>query len=127
GSEMRSGSSYSTWWDGGVRTTAYFHNIIGILTEIIGEPTPMTIPFVPAKQLPTGDWPMPIPPGPWHYRQSIDYEMQNNRAILDYASRNRENLLYNIYLMGHRSIERGSEDSWTITPASIAAVNAAVA
>ncbi|MGH9394089.1 MAG: M14 family metallopeptidase, partial [Terriglobales bacterium] len=26
GSEQRSGANYSTWWDGGVRTTAYFHN-----------------------------------------------------------------------------------------------------
>ena len=47
-----SGSSYSTWWNGGLRTTAYFHNMIGLLTETIGNPTPMTIPFVPRQQLP---------------------------------------------------------------------------
>jgi len=127
GSEMRSGSSYSTWWDGGVRTTAYFHNIIGLLTEIIGDPTPITIPFVPAKQLPTGDWPLPIAPGPWHYRQSIDYEMQNNRAVLDYAARNKEDLLYNFYQMGRNSIQRGNEDAWTITPATIETLDSVVA
>ena len=33
-------STYSTWWNGGLRTTAYFHNMIGILTETIGNPTP---------------------------------------------------------------------------------------
>lgn len=127
GSEMRSGSTYSTWWDGGVRTTAYFHNMIGLLTEIIGEPTPMTIPLVPAKQLATGDWPMPVAPQPWHYRQSVDYEIQNNRAVLDYASRNRDELLYDIYEMGRNSIQRGSQDSWTITPDRIAALEAAAA
>src|SRR5436305_2658980 len=100
GSAMRSGSSYSTLWNGGLRTVGYFHNVIGILTEIIGNPTPMNIPLVPDKQLPQGDWPMPIAPQEWHYRQSIEYEITNNRAILDYASRNRETLLYNFYQMG---------------------------
>ena len=42
GFTMRSGASYSTWWNGGLRTTAYFQNIIGLLTEIIGNPTPTT-------------------------------------------------------------------------------------
>ena len=125
GSEQRKGANYSTWWDGGVRTTAYFHNIIGLLTEIIGDPTPIAIPLVAAKQLPSGDWPLPIAPGVWHYRQSIQYEVQNNRAVLDYASRNRETLLYNIYQMGRNSIERGSQDSWTVNPDRIAALEAA--
>ena len=40
GVTMRSGSTYSTWWNGGLRTTAYFHNQIGLLTETIGSPTP---------------------------------------------------------------------------------------
>ena len=125
GSEQRSGAPYSTWWDGGVRTTAYFHNIIGLLTEIIGEPNPIQIPLVAAKQLPTGDWPLPIAPQTWHYSQSIAYEMQNNRAVLDYASRNRETLLYNIYAMGRNQIQDGQKDSWTITPNRIAALEAA--
>ena len=46
GFTMRSGASYSTWWNGGLRTTAYFQNIIGLLTEIIGNPTPTQIPAV---------------------------------------------------------------------------------
>jgi Zinc carboxypeptidase len=127
GSAMRTGANYSTWWNGGLRTVTYFHNMIGILTEIVGDPTPMKIPLVPDKQLPTGDWPLPIAPQVWHYRQSIDYEITNNRAMLDYASRYREVLLYNIYRMGMDSIEMGSKDSWTITPKRIEALNAAAA
>ncbi len=125
GSAMRSGSNYSTWWNGGLRTVTYFHNMIGILTEIIGDPTPMRIPLVADKQLPKGDWPMPIVPQEWHYRQSIEYEMTNNRAMLDLASRYRETWLYNIYQMGRNSIERGSKDTWTITPKRIVALEAA--
>ena len=127
GSAMRSGSSYSTWWNGGLRTVTYFHNMIGILTEIIGEPTPTNIPVIAGKQLPQGDWPMPVAPGPWHYRQSIDYEITNNRAIVDMASRYRETFLYNIYRMGMNSIEKGSKDYWTVTPKRIAALEAAAA
>jgi len=127
GSGMRSASSYSTWWNGGLRTTAYFHNIIGILTEIIGNPTPMRIPLVPDRQLPVGDMPLPIAPQEWHYRQSIDYEIEQDRAILDYASRNREPLLFNIWRMGMNGIERGNKDSWTITPKRIEALREAAA
>jgi hypothetical protein len=125
GSAMRSGSNYSTWWNGGLRTITYFHNMIGILTEIIGSPTPMTIPVVPGKQLPQGDWPLPVVPQLWHYRQSIEYEISNNRAMLDLASRYRETFLFNIWRMGMNSIEKGGKDYWTVTPKRIAALQAA--
>src|SRR6202158_2043027 len=97
GSAMRTGANYSTWWNGGLRTVGYFHNMIGILTEIIGNPTPVEISLVAEKQLTSGDWPLSIAPQKWHYRQSIDYEIENNRAILDYAAREHEVLLYNIF------------------------------
>src|SRR5437773_6537233 len=50
-----------------------------------------------------------------------------NKAVLDYASRHREQLLYNSWLMGHNAIERGSRDSWTVTPKVVAAATAASA
>jgi hypothetical protein len=126
GAATRNGASYQTWWNGGLRTAAYFHNMIGILTETIGNPTPIEIPFVPSRQLSTGDLPFPIEPQTWHFRQSVDYSITNNRAILDLASRYRETLLYNFYVMGRNSIEKGQRDSWTTTPAKIAAVEKAV-
>ncbi len=125
GVTMRSGASYSTWWNGGLRTTPYFHNMIGLLTETIGNPTPVTIPFLPEKQLASNDLPYPIEPQTWHFRQSIEYSITANRAVLDYASRYRETLLYNIYRMGMNSIERGSRDHWTMRPRRVAAVEEA--
>ncbi len=116
GTTFRSGASYSTWWNGGLRTTPYFKNQIGLLTEIIGNPTPVEIPFMPTKQISQADLPLPVQPGVWHFRQSIDYSQTSNRAVLDYASRNREHLLFNIWRMGMNSIERGSTDSWTVYP-----------
>ena len=127
GSAMRTGANYSTWWNGGLRTIAYFHNMIGILTEIIGSPTPVDLALVAEKQLPIGDWPLPAVPGKWHYRQSIDYEITNNRAILDLASRYRETFLFNAWRMGMNSIENGSHDHWTVTPKRIEALKAAAA
>jgi hypothetical protein len=125
GSGMRSTAPYSTWYNGGLRTITYFHNMTGILTEIIGSPTPMRLPLIAARQLPTGDEPFPVAPQMWHYSQSVAYEMTNNRAILDYSSREKTHLLYDAYVMGKRSIQNGSQDSWTITPKRIAALEAA--
>ena len=115
GFTMRSGSSYSTWWNGGLRTTAYFQNIIGLLTEIIGNPTPTQIPAVPNFIMPRADIPAPIAPQEWHFRQSIDYSVTANYAVFDLASRYKDQFLYNIYKMGSNQIERGSRDHWTIS------------
>jgi hypothetical protein len=127
GATMRRGAGYSTWWNGGLRTTVYYHNMIGLLTETIGSPTPMEIPFVPGRNLPSGDLPYPITPQKWHFKQSIAYSLTANRAVLDVASKHREDFLFNIYRMGKNSIERGSRDNWTMYPHRIDAVNAAVA
>jgi hypothetical protein len=124
GVTMRGGYNYSTWWNGGLRTTAYFHNQIGLLTETIGDPTPTAIPFVPERQLPSADLPNPIAPQPWHFRQSIDYSLTADRAVLDFASRYRETLLSNIYRMGRNAIDRGSRDTWTAAPRRVDAARA---
>ena len=127
GATRNRGANYSTWYNGGLRTTTYFHNMIGLLTEIIGSPNPIEIPFRPERQIASEDLPFPIAPQRWHYRQSIDYSLTANRAVLDVASRFREQFLFNIYRMGRNSIERGSRDSWTVWPSRIDAVQDAVA
>jgi len=122
GATSRSGALYSTWWNGGLRTMPYFHNMIGILTESVGSPTPVQIPLVLNRQLPNGDLMAPVVPQLWHFKQTIDYEVSANFAILEYASRNKQYLLYSIYKMGINSIEKGSRDNWTIHPKRISDV-----
>ncbi len=119
GSGARSAAPYSTWHNGMERSVAYFHNSIGLLTEIIGGPTPTTVNLVPELQLPGNDRPAPIAPREWHLQDSLDYQWTMNRAVIDYASRNRERLLFNIWKMGDNSIKRGSRDSWTMTPTRV--------
>ncbi|MGV3530508.1 MAG: M14 family metallopeptidase [Flavisolibacter sp.] len=123
GFTQRYGSSFSTWWNGGLRTTAYFHNMVGLLTEIIGNPTPASVPLVPSRLIPNGATPNPITPQEWHFRQSIDYSVALNYAVLNYAVNQKEDLLFNIYKMGKNSIEKGSHDNWSLTPRYIDSVD----
>ena len=127
GVTMRGGANYSTWWNGGLRTTAYFHNMIGLLTETIGNPTPQEIPFIATRQLPRGDLPAPVAPQRWHFRQSIDYSVSANYAVLDVAARYRDQFLFNIWRMGRNAIERGSRDSWTAYPRRVLAAQRVLA
>jgi hypothetical protein len=126
GAVMRSGAPYSTWFNGGIRTTSYFHNQIGILTETIGNPTPVEIPFVLDMQLPRADVPNPIAPRTFYFREAIEYSVTNNWAILDIASERKEDFLFNMYKMAKNAIEKGSRDSWTIHPQRIKAADEAI-
>src|SRR3954467_10057799 len=126
GAVMRTGAPYSTWFNGGIRTTSYFHNQIGILTETIGNPTPVEIPFVLDMQLPRADVPNPITPGIFKFRTAIEYSVTNNYAILDIASKRHEDFLYNMYKMAKNAIDAGSTDHWTIHPKRIDAAREAI-
>ena len=121
----RRAASYSTWWNGGLRTTVYFHNMIGLLTETIGNPTPIDIPFVPDRLVADSNQFFPITPQKWRFRRSVDYSVTANYAVLDYASRYRETLLRNIYRMGRNALDRGSRDHWTDYPRRVEMVKAA--
>jgi hypothetical protein len=123
---MRLGAGYSTWWNGGLRTTVYFHNMIGLLTETIGNPTPIEIPFIANRQQASADLPLPVNPGPWKFRQSVDYSVTANKAVWDVVARNREIFLFNIWKMGNDRIEQGNSDSWTIWPKRVAAAQARI-
>ena len=91
-------------------------------------PRPQPIPMIATKLLAAADQPAPSSPRQeWHQRQSIDYLVSSDRGILDIPSKYREDFLFRIYRAGKNSIERGSRDTWTLTPKHIAAVEAAYA
>jgi hypothetical protein len=119
------GSVFSTWYNGGLRTTTHFHNMIGLLTEIVGGPNPSDIPVVTSRLVPNNNTPFPVTPQKWYFKNAIDYSMSLNYAVLDYAARHSDQLLYNIYKMGKNSIDRGSADYWTPYPAKVEAINTA--
>jgi hypothetical protein len=127
GATSRSMASYQNWWNGGVRSTACFHNIIGIISEISGNPTPIEIAFIPKNLVAANDNPFPVQPQKWQFRRTIDYLVTAQRAILDLAAKRREDFLFNIYRMGKNSIERGGQDTWTMTARKVAGIEAAAA
>jgi hypothetical protein len=113
---------YSTWWNGGLRTAPYFHNMIGILTEtaLYKYATPK---FYSAEDLPeefkdgtsAGEpstfYPHPWRGGWWRLRDAIDYMMTASLALLDVGARYKERWLYGIYQMGRESIEKGQTEA----------------
>ena len=66
----------------------YFHNMIGLLTETIGNPTPSDD-SVRARRSScrAATCRARSRRSAWHFRQSIDYSVTANRAVLDLASR----------------------------------------
>ncbi len=125
GTSARGGSAFTIWGNGMLCTTPYFHNMIGIVSETAGYPTPVKIPLIPSRQVPTTDFPWPALPQYWHFRQSVEYSLTANYAVLDFAARNRDRLLLNIYRMGRNSIERGNRDHWRHLPSQVEQMKAA--
>lgn len=126
GYTQRGGSVFSTWYNGGLRTTTYFHNTIGLLTEIIGGPNPFEIPLVPNRLIPNSNTHYPVIPQTWHFKQSIAYSTSLNYAVMNYAAKFKDELLFNIYRMGRNSIEKGNKDTWSLSPSKVAVVERAI-
>ena len=126
GYTQRGGSVFSTWYNGGLRTTTYFHNTIGLLTEIIGGPNPFEIPLIPSRLIPNSNTHYPVLPQTWHFKQSIDYSTSLNYAVMSYAAKYKDEVLFNIYRMGRNSIEKGNKDTWSLSPSKVAVVEKAI-
>ncbi len=99
---------FSAWWNGGLRTAAYFHNMIGILTETgIADPAPRKVLPKQTQLRPTGDYPHPLTERTWRLRDSIEYMLTASMGVLDIAARYREQFLAGIYQVARRNIHRG--------------------
>jgi Zinc carboxypeptidase len=111
-------STYSNWWNGGMRSTPCFHNVVGILTETASGryATPVEI---AEKQLPQrltngenamapSTWnPSPWKGGTWRLRDQMDYMVTATMAVLKAAADHREDWLYNRYQMARDQIAAG--------------------
>lgn len=110
--------TFSMWWNGGMRTVPYFHNMIGILTET-GHATPTPRYYEP-DSIPkyirglSGSKPTdgthifysdPWKGGESHFRDAVDYMITGSLAVLDLAADRKEHYLYNIYKMGKDAID----------------------
>jgi len=137
-----SDAGFSMWWDGGMRTVPYFHNMIGILTETahdspsprfydpkvfpkmlavranpgaVGIPVPEEVTGVPdARVLYSYPW----PGGESHFSEPVRFMIEGSVAVLRAASDARLRWLENIYRMGRDAIADGRQGTrYYIIPA----------
>jgi len=135
------GQTYTYWWQGAMAWTGWWHNMVGMLSEVAS--ADLAAPTYQAEaplgrrrgeELPRQyqDWPegyrspprdtevrpeylTPWTGGKWTLRDIIDYENIITFALLDAAADMRENLLEGIYEVNRRTLEKGeSGDPYAI-------------
>ncbi|HEX3703325.1 MAG TPA: hypothetical protein VHU82_08350, partial [Vicinamibacterales bacterium] len=113
-------SQYSNWWNGGMRSTPCFHNIVSILTETASSrlATPVTIaPAQLPRLLASGEsarepstWnASPWPGGTWTLKDQTDYVFSATMAVLRMGADGREDWLYNRYQMARDQVAAGKK------------------
>ncbi|MEM6317133.1 MAG: M14 metallopeptidase family protein [Bacteroidota bacterium] len=121
-----SGTNFSMFWNGGMRTAPYYHNMIGILTEV-AHTTPTPRFYDPTKKPKrvasmAADGSEIFYPNPWgggesHFRDAVDYMITASMGVLEVAADRKEQFLRNIYLMGRDAIENTKEAYAYVIPA----------
>jgi hypothetical protein len=117
---------FDTWWNGGMRTAPYFHNMVGILTETAhasASPAtydaarfPETFSNGVSTSEPSTYYPSPYRGGRWTQRDSCEYMLTASMAVVDLASRRREEWLYDIFQMGRDQIAAGAGETFVVPP-----------
>jgi len=104
---------FDTWYPGYVTQVVDSHNIISILTETAlyryATPHFYTIRDFPKEYRDltmSAFYPNPWKGGWWRFKDAVDYCLTASKAVLDVASKYREELLFNKYKMGRDVIER---------------------
>jgi hypothetical protein len=108
---------FTMFWNGGMRTAPYFHNQIGILTEVAhATPTPR---YYEPDSLPqhvgernSTDGTALFYTDPWtggesHFGDAVRYTNTASMGVLDVAGDRPQQFLYNMYEMGRDEIEAG--------------------
>ncbi len=117
-----SGLTFTMWWNGGMRTAPYFHNMVGILSEVqhrFASPRCYEESDIPefiqagSRRISTRE-PSIFYANPWRggcntIGQAVQYHFVSSMGALDIGSRLREDWLLNIWRMGNHQIRRGAE------------------
>lgn len=127
------GERFTYWWEGAMAWTGWWHNMVGMLSELASVrnlATPTETPIAPEVLPPAATEEMPArdrqstgrPPrdlvarpeylnpwkgGKWTLRDIVDYEYIITFALLDACADMRENMLSGIYAVNKRTVEKG--------------------
>ncbi|MPZ20413.1 MAG: peptidase M14 [Luteitalea sp.] len=115
---------FDTWWNGGMRTAPYFHNMVGILTETAhatATPADYDVKSFP-KRFANGEsttepstyYPSPYLGGHWTIKMSCEYMNTASMAVLDIGAKRREEWLFDIYQMARDHMEAGAQETYVV-------------
>ncbi|MGW2514877.1 M14 family metallopeptidase [Streptomyces scopuliridis] len=117
-------ATYDMWWNGGMRSAPYYHNMVGILTETAhGWPSPATydpkdFPATFANgestKTPSIFYPSPWKGGEWHLRDSCEYMSSASMAMLGEASQKRADWLRGMNRMGEQAVKAGAKETYVV-------------
>jgi len=107
------GTGFDAWYPGYVDYMPMLQNINSFWTETAlwryATPHQYTIADYPAAYRGLRSeslYPSPWPPGWWRLKDAVDYMLTASMSVLDYASKYKEELLYNRYQSGRDQIRR---------------------
>jgi hypothetical protein len=114
---VASSYSFDAYWPGGSKNTAWYKNVVGLLTELASVKVASPIYVEPnelrvsSKGLPEYkaqvNFPDPWPGGWWRLQDIIDYEMIAVHALLEVSAKNKDSFLSNFYKFGMKNLESG--------------------
>ncbi len=132
-------STYTNFWEGAMAWSGWWHNQIGLLTEVasarVAAPMDQTraVPGRPAAPAsgggrgelrfdsgpiaaptditPRTEYPRPWLGGHWTLRDIVDYELIATMALLETAADRRETIMRQIYEVNRQTIEDGKKSS----------------
>lgn len=111
---------FTGWWEGASIQTPWWHNIVGVLTEVAsvniaspvyveqGELTGSELGLPEYRQY--MNFPNPWKGGVWKLRDIVEYELISAYSVLKTASNYKEDFLYNFYKMAYDAIEKGKNE-----------------
>jgi len=131
-------STYTNFWEGAMAWSGWWHNQIGLLTEVasarVAAPLDQVraVPGRPAAPAPAGggrgemrfdngpipaptdinsrtEYPRPWMGGRWTLRDIVDYELIATMALLETAADRRETIMRQIYEVNRQTIEDGKK------------------
>jgi len=112
--------TFTMWWNGGMRTAPYFHNMIGLLSEVghasatpaYHDPDSLPEYFGTGSHRISAREPSIYYANPWRggwarLADAVAYHFETSLGALDIGSKLKEDWLFNIWLMGSRQIQEG--------------------
>ncbi len=111
---------FTAEWPGSVRSTAFWHNMLGILSEVASARLATPLHFAPGSLQARGrglseydrrtNFLEPWPGGWWRLRDIMDIEVDLTRGFLRWASQHKEDLLLHFWQMNRDAVQKGQSE-----------------